>query len=130
MKEFVKKMRRIFLTEGQINLIKGSYPVEPNKVLIVKKFLDNGFKGGNMGFIGNKGTWEKMPIVAMNDDEGNAVRNMTDSTLYQLLRSQFNDEKHLFKNREQCDKFLAMVMKAWYYGKINPDGTIQGINIY
>lgn len=128
--EFDNRMKRIFLTEEQVNLIKGSYPIEPKKVLLVKKFLDANFKQGNMGFIGNKGVWEDKPIVALTDTSGNEQRNMLDKHLYQALRSQFNDEKPLFSDRKRCDKFLAVVMKAWYYGNILPNGLIKGVNIY
>jgi len=123
-------MRRIFLTENQVNLLRGAYSIEPKKVLLVKKFLDASFTPDTYEYIGNTGTIERMPTVSMMDSSGNPIRKMTDKQLYQLLRSEFNEKKHLFANKNQTDKFLQVVMKAWYNNDITSDGLIKHVNNY
>jgi hypothetical protein len=121
--------KRIFITERQLATLKESYTIDPKKVLLVKKYLDSHFTKGKMGFINGTGTWEDKPIVSMTDSSGNPVRNMTDRQLYDLLVSKFNEEKHLYGDKEKTNKLLQVIMKAWYEDNITKEGLIKHINV-
>ena len=118
--------RKILLTEEQFNLINGKYPVEPKKVLVVKNYLDKSFNTGNMGYISNEGTWQNKPIVAMLDNNGNPVRNMTDVQLFYHIQDRFKD---IYANKNKRDRFLKTVMIDWYNKDISKEGILKH-NIY
>lgn len=124
--------KKIIINEQQLNTIleSGNYPIDPRKVLLVKDFLDKHFQKASYGNMNARGDWEDTPIVAMKDSKGNPVKNMTDQQLFYYLQSKFNEERHLFGDKEKCDKFIKMVMKAWYAGKIDRLGIIKGQNSY
>ena len=114
--------KKIFLTEEQFELIKGNYPVDPKKVLYIKKYLDASFKRGTVGFIGGNGTWEDMAIVAMLDSNGNPVRNMTGGQLFWHLQDRF---KNIYTDEKRACAFIAVVMEAWYKKRISKEGLLD-----
>lgn len=128
-------MRKILFTEKQINHIRqivkeseSKYNLDPKKVLIVKNFLDKWFlKGVNMEYIGEDGFYNKQKLVAMKDEKGNQLKNMTDQQLFNLLIERF---KGIYPDHSQRNKFLAKVMKAWYNDEISNHGIIKHINRY
>lgn len=128
-KDSMKK--NIYLTESQLNYIKDKineekYFVDPDKVKIVKKFLDDNFVKGGLSQIGEDGYPTTIPIVALKGTDGVPVRNMTDKQLYAMLLDKF---KSIYSNKEQVKKFLKQMVKKWYYDNISKEGLLD-INEY
>ena len=124
--------KRIFITESQYNKLiqEGSgekkYPVEPNKVKIVVKFLDDNFLKAGIPTIGEDGYPKTFPIVVLKGTDGQPVKKMTDSQLYEMLKDKFGK---MYSDAERVNKFLKQIIKDWYYGKVSKEGMLT-INLY
>ena len=83
----VCESKNIFITKKQMDFINESldskYSVEPEKVKIVVKFLDDNFLKGGIPVIGEDGYPSTTPIVALKGTDGQVARNMTDQQLEQ-----------------------------------------------
>ena len=121
--------KRIFLTEEQVEQIneglkvkvKANFPVDPQKVKYIAKYLDSSFKRGHMHGIGDDGFPKSMPIVGMIGTDGNILRNMTDKQLFYLLQDRF---KNLYDNKDIRDRLLIQILKDWFPRKITKDGLL------
>lgn len=103
-----------------------SNSVEPKKVLVVKKFLDDNFVRAAIPTIGDDGYPKTQLIVGMKGTDGKVIRNMYAQQLFDLLQDKF---QKIFSDKEKRDKFLKLVMKEWYDKKITRDGLLSK-NIY
>lgn len=102
------------------------YTVDTDKVLVVKKFLDKNFKRASMTQFDNNGDLVDKPIVGLLDNSGNVVKNMTDKQLFDLLQDKFSN---IYANNIQRDKFIAQIIKDWYYNSIKDNGLLS-VNLY
>ena len=122
-----KKMKKkIFVTENQMNYIKGNvnegkFPVDPNKVLVVKKFLDDNFQKGGIASIGEDGYPKTISIVALKGTDGSLLKNMDDKQLFYMLQDKF---QHLYDDAFKRDKLLKQIIKDWYKDKISKNGIL------
>jgi len=99
------------------------YPYSPEKVLVVKEYLDNNFKKGNLEGIGDDGMPSNTCIVAMiNPQTGNVAQNMYDYQLLDLLIDKF---QNMFVDEDERSKFLGQVMRDWYEDKIGLYGGLS-----
>lgn len=122
-------IKRIIITEEQEKIListlvyeNTSYPVEPDKVLLVSNFLDKNFKRASMSSMNDNGEPTNTPIVGMMDNNGNVVKNMTDKQLFDYMQEKF---KNIYVNNIQRNKFLAQVIKDWYNKKISREGMLS-----
>ena len=118
--------KKIFVTEEQMKYIKGNvnegkFPVDPNKVLVVKQFLDDNFQKGGIATIGEDGYPKTISIVALKGTDGNPLKNMDDKQLFYMLQDKF---QHIFDEAEKRDKLLKQIIKDWYKGKISKNGML------
>lgn len=120
-------VRKIKITEKQEQallehfIIENRFPIEPQKVLIVKNFLDKNFKRGNITEIGDNGLPINKPIVGMQNN-GEIVKNLTAQQLFDILEDEF---RGMFSNKIQRAKFIAQVIKDWYKNKISKEGLLS-----
>lgn len=119
--------KNIFLTEKQIKQIKEirkmpKWNVEPQKVLVIKKYLDNGFKRGTISGLGEDGYPKDIKIVAMLSSNGTPLKNMTAIQLFYLLQDRFSK---IYPDKKQRDEFLWEVMNDWYDEKISKNGLLS-----
>ena len=119
--------KNIFLTERQVRQIQESknkpkWNVDPRKVLLIKKYLDNGFKRGTLSGLGNDGYPKDVKIVAMLSSYGTPLKNMTASQLFYLLQDRFSG---IYPDKKQRDEFLWDVMNDWYDEKISKNGLLS-----
>lgn len=119
--------KNIFLTEEQVKYIneRKSIPkwyVDPQKVLLVKRYLDKGFKRANMTGIGDDGYPKDVKIVTMLSSNGTPLRNMTAMQLFYLLQDRFSK---MFSDKKQLNNFLWATMNDWYEKKINTNGLLS-----
>lgn len=125
---FGKQHKKIHLTESQLNHIQYlkeseyHYHVDPQKVLVVKRFLDNTFLRATMPIVGSDGYPKNVKIVGMKGADGNVAKNMTAKQLFYLLQDKF---QHIYGDKGKRDSFLKLVMKDWYERKITNDGMLS-----
>jgi len=129
------KKRTIIITESQFNYINSKlnegigvtkYSVEPDKVKIVKKYLDDNFVKGGIACMGEDGYPTTTPIVAIKGTDGLAARNMSDKQLFALLQDKFGK---IYNDKIKRNKFLQQIIKDWYYDKISKEGMLSK-NLY
>lgn len=120
-----KKMsKKVYITEAQLKeIIKESqqFPVEPEKVRIVKNYLDDNFIKGGISCLGENGYPTTTPIVALKGTDGNPAKNMTDKQLFALLLDKF---KNIYGDESKKKRFLQQVIKDWYYNKISKENLL------
>lgn len=124
---YENKKRKIFITEEQLNFINESISqekmiVEPNKVIVVKKFLDKNFQRGGISTIGEDGYPITLKIVAMKGTDGQPLKNMNAEQLFYLLQDKF---KGLCSDTNKRDKLLKQIIKDWYKDKISKHGMLS-----
>lgn len=99
------------------------YSYSPENVLIVKKYLDDNFRRGNLEGLGEDGLPSNTPIVVMiNIQTGKPVQDMYDHQLLELLIDKF---QNMFVDEIERKSFLLQVMKDWYDNKIGLYGGLS-----
>ena len=98
------------------------YCVDPDKVKVVKSFLDNNFQKNNLERIGANGMPEKVRIVTMFSSTGEPLKNLYDEDLHDLLIEKF---KKMFLDSNERSLFLKQVMNDWFDNKIGVHGTLS-----
>lgn len=96
--------------------------INPEKVQIVRKFLDKGFKKGSIERVGKNGLPEKVRIVGMLSSNGDVLKNMYDSQLLDLLIDHF---QNMFSDHMERGLFLKQVMNDWFNDKISINGLLS-----
>ena len=127
-----KKSRNCLFTNEQLNYIYkhilaedvdfGKYSVEPNKVLAVKKYLDETFVRGSMPIVGEDGYPQTLYIVGMKGSDGKVIKNMTAKQLFFLLQDKFSK---IYQDKKQRNAFLKKIMQDWYNRKISKEGLLS-----
>lgn len=98
------------------------YYIDPDKVKIVQKFLDDNFQKNQLERIGSNGMPEKVRIVTMNSSTGEPLKNLYDEDLHDLLIEKF---KKMFLDQDERSLFLKQVMNDWFDNKIGVHGTLS-----
>lgn len=102
-------------------ILEERFPIDTNKVLLVKSFLDKNFKKGNISQFGSNGLPVNVPVVGVLCN-GQVVKNLTAKQLFDVLEDEF---RGMFNNKIQRSKFLVQVIKDWYYNKITKEGLLS-----
>ena len=97
------------------------YTINPDKVLVVKKFLDSNFQKGNAEFIGNNGRLAKVRIISIPDSNGESLRDLTSDNLIDLLIDRF---KNMFLDQRERELFMKQVVNDWINDKITVNGIL------
>lgn len=126
---------KLILTEKQEQLLIGmllneekTYPVEPEKVLVVKKYLDKNYVPGNYSRINAYGKIENSQIGGMINRTTNKIEvNKYKSQIFNDIETEF---KNMFTDKVQRTKFLKTVLDFWFRKKISPEGLLIGTNKY
>lgn len=98
------------------------YCVNPEKVLIVKKFLDKTFTAHDYETIGNEGMPVKIKIISMNSENGEPLKYMYKNQLHDLLIDRF---QNMFFDKIERELFLKQVMEEWINGSISIFGNLS-----
>lgn len=133
-------MKKLIITEEQVhalsNVIRqnnqdklpekaGPYVVNPENVLLVKKYLDSNFKKGQLDQIGPDGFPAKVRIAGMMTSNGEILQNLGEMQLEDLLIEKF---KNMFIDKVERQKFLHQVLDDWFNDKIGMFGNLS-VNI-
>ena len=98
------------------------YCIDPEKVKIVKKFLDKGFQKGNYETIGSNGFPQQQRIVAMLGSDGSILKNMYVEQLQDLLIDKF---QNMFSDHDERELFFKQLINDWFNNKIGVLGTLS-----
>lgn len=98
--------------------------INPDNVLIVKNYLDNGFKKGNQEIIGHDGFPKKLRCVGMlASDKVNFLKApIFEEELLSILIEKF---KKMFSDQIERELFMKQVMDDWFNDKIGTFGTLS-----
>lgn len=98
------------------------YCVNPEKVLIVKKFLDKGFSAHDFEKIGSNGLPVKIKVISMNASNGEPLKYMYQDQLHDLLIDKF---QNMFIDKLERELFLKQVIKDWLNKRITMFGGLS-----
>lgn len=133
-------MKKLIITEEQVHALSnvmrqnkpeklpekaGPYIVNPENVLLVKKYLDSNFKKGFIDNIGPDGFPAKVRIAGMMSSNGDILQNLGEMQLEDLLIEKF---KNMFIDKIERQKFLHQVLDDWFNDKIGMFGNLS-VNI-
>ena len=97
------------------------YPVDTQKVLVVKDFLDKNFERRSMDGIGDNGMPTDVYLVCMVRN-GNDLKLMYGQDVIDLLEDLCKD---MFMNQDQRLRFVTQVFNDWYNDKISTYGQLS-----
>ena len=133
-------MKKLIITEAQVHALSniipqnqpgkmpeksGPYIVNPENVLLVKKYLDTNFKKGQIENLGPDGFPAKVRIAGMMSSNGDIIQNLGEMQLEDLLIEKF---KNMFIDKVERQKFLHQVLQDWFNDKIGMFGNLS-VNI-
>ena len=120
-KELIKKLNEEVYQMPVDKKMNKPYTINPDKVLVVKKFLDGNFQKGNAEFIGNNGRLAKVRIISIPDSNGESLRDLTPDNLVDLLIDRF---KNMFLDQKERELFMKQVVNDWINDKITVNGIL------
>lgn len=98
------------------------YCIDPEKVLIVKRFLDGNFTPHDYENNGENGMPCKIKIFSMNASDGTPLKYLYAEQLQDLLIDKF---QKMFMDKNERATFMARVLKEWENGTIGVNGTLS-----
>lgn len=98
------------------------YCINPDKVLIVKKFLDKTFTPHDYEKIGSSGMPIRIKVVSMNASNGEPLRYMYKEQLHDLLVDKF---QNMFVDKMERSLFFKQVIEDWLNGSIGIFGNLS-----
>ena len=117
---------KIILTESQLNALISEeskrYPVDPQKVLVVKKYLDEYFEPAKSSVVGEDGTPGVLVFVIMRGEDGNELQRLYKEDLVDLLIEKF---KNMFADKDRRERFLKQVVEDWLNKSISVYGMLS-----
>ena len=96
--------------------------INPDKVLIVKKYLDKGFSAQDFEDVGPDGYPRIRKIISMNAVNGQPLKLMYTEQLLDLLIDKF---QNMFSDKNERFMFMKQVLNDWLGGKIGVHGTLS-----
>ena len=97
------------------------YPIS-NMVLVVKRFLDNGFTRQLQDDIDENGYPTKKSVVTMLSTDKQPLKTMSMRELLLMLDDKFNS---LVEDDKDRRKFLKQVIRDWFNNKITKQGLLS-----
>lgn len=126
----MNECKKVIISEEQekalIDILKGekhggkTYPIDPTKVLLVKKHLDNNFKKFNYATL-KGGRKNNVMIVGLMDGD-NVLKYMYKEDLKDYLIDYFSK---MFSDEVERDLFMSAVIDRWLMNKIGVHGTLD-----
>ena len=120
-KELIKKLNEEVYQMPVDKKMNKPYTINPDKVLVVKKFLDGNLQKGNAEFIGNNGRLVKVRMIGIPDSSGESLRDLTSDNLIDLLIDRF---KNMFLDQKERELFMKQVVNDWINDKITVNGIL------
>lgn len=121
-KELIKRLNEEVYQMPVDKKMNTPYCINPEKVLIVKKFLDKTFTPHDYEKIGNNGLPVKIKVVSMNASNGEPLKYMYKDQLHDLLVDRF---QNMFLDKNERDLFMKQVIEDWLNGTIGVFGSLS-----
>ena len=121
-KELIKRLNEEVYQMPVDKKMNTPYCINPEKVLIVKKFLDKTFTPHDYEKIGNNGLPIKIKVVSMNASNGEPLKYMYKGQLHDLLIDRF---QNMFLDKNERDLFMKQVIEDWLNGTIGVFGSLS-----
>lgn len=121
-KELIKRLNEEVYQMPVDKKMNTPYCINPEKVLIVKKFLDKTFTPHDYEKIGNNGLPIKIKVVSMNASNGEPLKYMYKDQLHDLLIDRF---QNMFLDKNERDLFMKQVIEDWINGTIGVFGSLS-----
>lgn len=124
-KQFKKMLSEGFMLDLAIvkpKMTEKQYPVNLEKVKIIKKFLDNGFTRGQSEDLGETGYPVITSCFGQLDSAGNVLCNLGNEQMLELLMDRF---QNLCAEKEETERLLKRVLEDWFNKKIQNDGRLS-----
>ena len=120
-KELIKRLNEEIYQMPVDKKANKPYCINPDKVLIVKKFLDKTFQPHDYEKIGSNGMPVKIKVVSMNASNGEPLKYMYKDQLHDLLVDRF---QNMFLDKNERDLFMKQVIEDWLNCKIGLFGNL------
>ena len=104
------------------NLLQEALSPDREKVLIVKRFLDDNFARVETDDIDANGYPTKVKSVALVSKDKQPLKPMTIAELLLMLEDKFQD---MIKDENDRKLFLKQVITDWYNGNIDKNGILS-----
>ena len=98
------------------------YYIDPEKVKVVKKYLDDGFTAHDYEKVGQNGYPCKIKIISMNASNGTPLKLMYKDQVKDLLIDKF---QKMFLDKIEREMFMGQVLDDWLNGTIGVHGTLS-----
>lgn len=98
------------------------YCINPEKVLIVKKFLDKSFKAHDYEKIGSSGMPIRIKVFSLNASNGEPLKYIYKDQLHDLLIDRF---QNMFSDKIERSLFMKQVIDDWVNGNIGIFGNLS-----
>ena len=121
-KELIKRLNEETYQMPVDKKMNTPYCINPEKVLIVKKFLDKTFQPHDYEKIGSNGMPVKIKVVSMNASNGEPLKYMYKEQLHDLLIDRF---QNMFLDTNERSLFLKQVIDDWLNGSIGIFGSLS-----
>ena len=121
-KELIKRLNEEVYQMPVDKKMNTPYCINPEKVLIVKKFLDKTFQPHDYEKIGSNGMPVKIKVVSMNASNGEPLKYMYKEQLHDLLIDRF---QNMFLDKNERDLFMKQVIEDWLNGTIGIFGNLS-----
>ena len=118
-------MKKFILNEEKLNTLKKNVIQESygDKVLIVKKFLDDNYMRASFEEIGDDGLVKNMGIfIQLNDKHLPTDNRLMADSVFDVLQNKFIK---ILSDKTERDKFLIRIIKDWYDNKISKEGCLS-----
>ena len=97
------------------------YP-DPEKVIILKAFLDKNFTKENVPDVNGNGLPSSTMVASMKNQNGVAIETMKPIDLFYFMQERF---KNIEPNENDRDRLLRQVLKDWFGNKISKEGGLS-----
>lgn len=126
MSKKVFKINEDILNEDIVgDILQESFFPIADKVLMVKKFLDNGFARQLQDDIDENGYPKKKCVVVMLSTDKQPLKTMAMRELLLMLDDKFNS---MVKDEKDRRNFLKQIIRDWFDNKISKQGLLS-VNI-
>lgn len=118
-------MKTIIISENKrdvlLNAILKESMDQSDKILMVKKYLDDNFSRADQNIFDDNGHPVNKQVVVWLTPNKEPVKTLRSDQLFYVLQEQFKD---ILADKNERDELLKKIIKAWYNHNITKVGTI------
>lgn len=123
--------KKIIMTAPQFNslvmeeigkTIELKYPVDCDKVLLIKDFLDKNFHKDVEDAYSPEGIVVKQPVVFVMNTQGMPVEKIDNETLFDRV---FHANRNMYLDQNRLNRFIRKVVEKWLEDKIDQNGMLD-----